>query len=248
MLIRITNRCTMGCSHCMIDASSPNGEHMTLETFDKALKITRFLNSNVVLLSGGEPFEHPNIFTMIKKTQDSGFLAIVATNGLFVFDEAKYQAAKLSGAMFQITNDARYYPRSISRRKHKFYLPGWSFEDKIAGIFPCRRTQKAGIKATRYGPTCFNLRSATREYDILSAVTIQEVSGRVCAPSINIDGSIRAGEADTCFKIGDVNSTEDELEQVLKKMRCNRCGLIKNLDERYRSAIGEGGKECSLER
>ena len=37
MLIQITNRCHMGCKHCMQDAS-PKGKHMTDETFDANLQ------------------------------------------------------------------------------------------------------------------------------------------------------------------------------------------------------------------
>jgi sulfatase maturation enzyme AslB (radical SAM superfamily) len=61
MLIRVTNKCTMGCRHCMIEASAPDGEHMTSEMFEKALDISSLLYSHVILLSGGEPFEHPRM-------------------------------------------------------------------------------------------------------------------------------------------------------------------------------------------
>lgn len=36
MLIQITNRCHMGSSHCMQDAT-PKGRHMTDETFDQVM-------------------------------------------------------------------------------------------------------------------------------------------------------------------------------------------------------------------
>lgn len=229
----------MSCSHCMIDASSPDGEHMSLETFDQALEITRFLGSNIVILSGGEPFEHPNIFTMIGKTQGRGLSTIVATNGLFVLDEAKYTMAVASGVMIQVTNDARYYPRSLKLMQHKFEVPGWSFENHIGGIFPCRRTREGCIKATRYSPTCFNIRSITNQYDIISAVIMQESKGKICSPSINVDGSIRAGETDTCFRLGTVDSTEAELDEKLRTMSCNICGLRDNLNTKHLKAIGE---------
>ena len=39
MLVRITNRCQMGCSHCFTD-STPEGQHMTHHTFEQALQAT----------------------------------------------------------------------------------------------------------------------------------------------------------------------------------------------------------------
>ncbi len=36
MLIQITNRCHMGCKHCMQDAT-PKGKHMNDETFEQVM-------------------------------------------------------------------------------------------------------------------------------------------------------------------------------------------------------------------
>ena len=40
MLIQITNRCHMGCPHCMQE-SGPKGRHMTEETFEEVLRFVR---------------------------------------------------------------------------------------------------------------------------------------------------------------------------------------------------------------
>lgn len=62
MLIKITESCTMGCTHCMND-SKPDGRDMTL---DMAQKVVDFLIEeykrtknyiNVFVISGGEPTE-----------------------------------------------------------------------------------------------------------------------------------------------------------------------------------------------
>lgn len=239
MLIRVTDKCTMGCIHCMIDKSSPKGEHMTLETFDKALLLSYLLGARFIILSGGEPFDHPAIFDIIAKTQAHGFITMVASNGLFALDPDMRQQAARSGAMIQITNDPRYYPRDLRLVQEIFTDQGWSFEDHIRLIFPCRRTKTAGLDPTRQSPTCFNLRSATLQYDLISAIIVLQNQGKLCSPSINTDGSIVAGESDTCFKIGTVDSTEGELDDSLRTIHCNRCGLQHNLEPRYLTAIGE---------
>ena len=55
----------------------------------------------------------------------------------------------------------------------------------------------------------------------------------MCTPSINVDGSVVAGEAPSCYKIGDIKSTNEELTQNLNNMKCGKCGLYKNLEGRY---------------
>jgi hypothetical protein len=65
------------------------------------------------------------------------------------------------------------------------------------------------------------------------------LQGRICCPSINIDGTVVAGETDTCHPIGTVDSTMEEIEEALRTMHCNRCGLVKNLQPKYLEAIGE---------
>lgn len=239
MIIRITNKCTMGCSHCMVDASSPTGEHMSAEMFNKALRISRLLYSHVILLSGGEPFEHPAVFEMISETKKRGFIPIVTSNGLFALDHETRQRAQRTEALIQVTNDPRYYPRNLEMVRWFFDQKRWCFENHITHIFPCRRTRKAGIESNRAVPPCFNHRSITRQYDIVTAIVSLATQGRFCTPSIDVDGSIRAGETDTCFKIGTVDSTEGELDEALRTMRCNRCGLVNKLDDEHLAAIGE---------
>ena len=239
MLIRVTNKCTMGCSHCMIDGSSPDGEHMTTEIFDKALQLSYLIGARAIILSGGEPFDHPDIFELIAKTQGRGFVTMVASNGLFALDSEMRNRVARCGALIQVTNDPRYYPRNLSIIRSLFEENDFAFEDHIRLIFPCRRTKASGFEPTRQSPMCFNLRSVTRSYDLISALSLLQMQGKLCSPSINVDGTVRAGEADTCFKLGTVDSVEGDLDEAIRTMHCNRCGLQDNLQPPYLEAIGE---------
>ena len=60
MLIMITNRCTMGCSHCM-SKCVPEGDDMSFSMFEEALdfSLTR-MPMMPVMISGGEPTENPS--------------------------------------------------------------------------------------------------------------------------------------------------------------------------------------------
>jgi hypothetical protein len=60
----------------------------------------------------------------------------------------------------------------------------------------------------------------------------------MCTPSVNIDGTIVAGEADTCHHLGTVSSTVADIEEALCTMTCNKCGLGKLLSPMHLEAIG----------
>lgn len=243
MLIRITNRCTMGCKHCMIDASGPDGEHMGLDVFRQAIEFADSCEAKAILISGGEPFEHPDIgevLAICAETQKRRHLPItICSNGLFALDKDKHDLACRSGLIIQVTNDQRFYGRNLSLIRHMFDLPGMCFEDNIRVIMPCRRTKENNIASSRVSPLCFNLRSATRTLGIIRGLAELEMRGRFCTPSINVDGSILAGEADTCHKIGDVSMRLEAVEDTIKTIRCNKCGLLDNLSPLHRAAIGE---------
>jgi len=51
----------------------------------------------------------------------------------------------------------------------------------------------------------------------------------MCTPSINIDGTIVAGESPLCHKIGTIDTPDTEIVQELLNMNCNNCGLEDNL-------------------
>ena len=59
MLLKLTEKCSMGCSHCM-NSATENGEHMSLDTFKDAIDfIIRNNAYHSIFISGGEPTEHP---------------------------------------------------------------------------------------------------------------------------------------------------------------------------------------------
>jgi hypothetical protein len=60
-----------------------------------------------------------------------------------------------------------------------------------------------------------------------------------CSPSISSDGTIVAGETSNCFPIGNVHSTADQVTRALVSMSCNKCGLVDNLTQEQKIAIGE---------
>lgn len=217
---------------------------MSLETLSQTLDFVEACKVRVLIVSGGEPFEHPEISSILKMCAEfqarTATVVTVCSNGMFALDEEKFELADRCGLVVQVTNDKRYYGRDLWLIKHKFDRPLMCFEDRIRSIVPCRRTRENGIQPTRLSPMCYNLRSAVRAVGFEKALNALEAYGKYCTPSVNVDGSICAGEMDTCFKIGDVSmKPPEDLVDGVRGVRCSKCGLRNNLSPFHRAVIGE---------
>lgn len=246
MLLKVTNKCSMGCSHCAED-STPAGGHMSKETFLKALACARelepvFLTNipAVIYLSGGECTEHPDIVEYISEVYKADHIPVLVSNGLFLANKELRESIlrpEWINFFIQVTNDSRFYPRKPPRVDD----PRICYVDSLQMMMPLGRyVGKTSSLPTRQCPGCFNLRSSVRHYkDIrLAILNLRLTRMSNCTPSISADGSIRAGETGNCFQIGDVNSTLEELTQAILEMKCDKCGLTEGLSVERKRAIG----------
>ncbi len=253
MLIKVTNKCSMGCNHCMED-STPAGSHMSEDTFLRALDFAARMESPawalgvppMILLSGGECTEHPEIVRFIELVERRKYLPLLITNGMWLADRELRDAilTKNRNIFVQVTNDTRYYPT----KPPVVHDDRITYVDSLTLLLPLGRlARKKGEKAlpVRKAPTLFNLRSATRALRSFSAAVCtmrtraaSGFSGH-CAPSIADDGSVMIGETRNCWKIGTVDDTDETLTKAVLEMgACNRCGLEDNLAPEHRRAIG----------
>jgi hypothetical protein len=255
MLVRITNKCRMGCSHCLADAR-PDGRHMPPELFARAARFTRWIEAGrgLLFISGGEPTEHPQFAEMVEGALLDNWppeRVLVASNGMFLGDAALRDRILSLGVNIQVTNDPRFYPRRIERIEHPLLV----YEDEIRLLMPLGRARgndamerlarlppgtRGGIGIRRrQSPCCFNLRSAVRSLGgFTAAIGVLRANGKFCSPSISIDGSIVAGESPFCHKIGTIDSTPEDLARGVLGMSCNGCGLEDDLMPEHRRAIG----------
>jgi hypothetical protein len=214
----------------------PDGEHMSVDTFFKTLVFLEKCQSPLIMLSGGEPLEHPKFFELMKMASDFKIEMIsILSNGMFLDDDELRERVFNSGAYTQITNDERYYPKRITKYEH----PSVTYVDELRVITPLGRAVDNNIPPSRLAPMCFNMRSAARGYgNFIQAIHTLRCKGKMCTPSINIDGTVVAGETPLCHKVGTVESTNAELTENLIAMKCNKCGLEDDLQPEYRNAIG----------
>ena len=157
MLIKITNYCSMGCSHCMED-STPAGEHMTRETFLAALALTERLEGDAwrqgiprrILISGGEATEHPDVEWFLE-TALAAHDVILITNGMWLDDPqlaAKILKPEWKRLMVQVTNDPRFYPKQPATRSDD---PRVVFVPTLTVLVPLGRMKPARAHSGKDG-------------------------------------------------------------------------------------------------
>lgn len=227
----------MGCTHCMVDAN-PEGQHMSLSTYNQTLWYLKRLEMPSMMITGGEPTKNPNIIEMINRAKNVKLDPLLLSNGTFLENNELKEKIINTGIGVQITNDPRYYPRRVPIIEN----PNIKYENHIRSMAPFHRALKNNIPITSKAPGCFNLRSFCRNLDsnyLPHIMMSLGLAGKMCTPSVNIDGSISAGESNDCTIIGYVTDDLSSLYNRLCSMKCNRCKLVYNLTNLQKKAIGE---------
>jgi hypothetical protein len=71
------------------------------------------------------------------------------------------------------------------------------------------------------------------------AMKMLEMNGKFCNPTIRPNGQILVGETIDCSHVGTVFDTEHTISENIRGMKCNHCGLYRNIPENVRKLIGE---------
>ena len=239
-----------------MENSTVKDKHMSFDTFKAALDCTEWIEGlawstgipKIILLSGGECTENPEIIRFIDEVTRRGWFPTLISNGSFLEKpELKAEILKPGREIFiQVGNDPRFYPRPVpiitddARVQYKPLIEALM----TLGRATHGNAAKVDIKKQQY-PASFNLRSMTRHFGSIEQAMVMH-RGRaamgkngMCSPNICQDGSVRAGETQFCYKIGTVASTNEELTNALINAKCDSCGLVKNLSPEQRAAINE---------
>lgn len=137
MMIKITECCSMGCSHCMNDAQ-PCNHHMGIDCFRDSLDYVIQNAFGMCLITGGEPTEHPKFTDFLEMALEDSRIGqvTVTTNGVWLQDNIQY-ARMIEGmygarrCFWQVTSDKRYYPTQIDLDNPVFSLPSMVVCEKI---------------------------------------------------------------------------------------------------------------------
>lgn len=255
MMLKITERCSMGCSHCMNDAR-PNGKDMPFSVLQDSLAFLK--NNNLakesLLITGGEPTEHSDFDLFMDEIIVSGqrhfFSITVLTNGEEIIkDPAKFQNhiqraadARIQLA-FQVSADTRYYPRRIPVHKRIFREPGFILCDNcVERIYPQGRALTNQIPWESKASKCFNVRALSHQ--LPKDCTLRDIELalfsrlKFCTPHIGIDGAIKLGESDLCPVCASIYDSMDEIMFKIRNFNCNSCNHInKRLPYEYKNLL-----------
>lgn len=225
MILCITSKCKMGCSHCLHDCK-PEGVDIALETLKDAIDFIKRIGSVIILVSGGEPTEHPQFFDIMEIliTEFGRKRLVISSTGDF-FKDAKYSyRMKKLNVKVQVTNDPRYYPRPVENFDKSWVL----YEDDIRTL----TSQGRAINEKPIGKTtisCFNSRSigcGINAQKFSQIVHIPESKNKFCCPLVSPDGNVFLVESLLCTSIGTIHDSDGALINNLRNLKCRNCGMV----------------------
>ena len=248
MMIKITQKCSMNCTHCM-NAATSNGEHMDFETFTKVIDFQRKYGGPICFLTGGEPFEHPDFWKFVWHAMNAlpHTLLTIATNGVALANPMNAmlveQACKEKKFLtFQVSTDPRYYPIQIDTSLPVYHLDNVVLIDKIPKIYPQGRAKTNNMEWSAIGSKCCNVRCVAKQ---LAKPTLQGIiftlfaHDKVCTPHIDARGNIKLGESDLCPACSTIFKNEQQIVSDIINFECHQCDHInKNLPQNVKDVLG----------
>lgn len=253
MLLKITERCSMHCTHCF-NRADENGAHMVFGILKKVVDKLNELPYHTLLLTGGEPTEHPDFWEITKYLSQNlknldYIQVILTTNGLYL--ENHIELADALNHLFdnfaiQITNDPRYYPKPLDESSPLYLHPYVFVAHKVEHMTPQGRAVDNGLPSKRVASSCINCRSFIHQlpqHAIEDVIYALEAEEKYCTPTIGVDGMIRAGESSLCPPFASVEDSNEIISKKLKAFRCNQCatvGLNKNIPQVLKDMLGVG--------
>lgn len=238
MFIDITDKCTMECTHCMLNCKASNNNFMTQDTLEKIFNTDFFKNAKTFNISGGEPTEHPDFFRILdrvlEKTNNQKVVTVIS-NGLWAYIDGYKEMLlerldKHPMLFVQVTHDPDFYPYNIKWVDHQKILK----EDHVENLDRLGRAKNLDEKffksrvERRLGPSCFNYRSVLKDKKSLVETSYYlESIFKFCNTVFLPNGDFSPCECNRWIvgNIHDENFIESATAKALKTIiPCNECG------------------------
>jgi MoaA/NifB/PqqE/SkfB family radical SAM enzyme len=104
IVIELTNRCNLSCTHCFDGRHSADGE-IKLEIIEKILQSAKAHGFDHLSFTGGDPTVHPRFIEIIKMVSESGYNFGFVTNGqnfTRIYEKILLYRDKLTGITFSL--------------------------------------------------------------------------------------------------------------------------------------------------
>ena len=212
-----------------------------METCREAVKFAKDSGDCLLIVSGGEPTEHPKFFECCRIVNESGLRFSVCSNGMFMGNEKKEWAmekvANLSGFCGgQIYTNPKWYPLHAEiTERWKASGDRWSSRGLVFDTTDIRGMQDIGraksnpyameeAKRSPYHNLCLTACvTLAQGHDSSSFFQLMLMQKRFCTPMIDWEGNVHMSESLLCPSQGNVMT--DRREEIWDKMRKFRpCG------------------------
>lgn len=244
MMIALTYRCNMGCTHCISDCK-PDGIDMSKDTLIDSLDFINKHKIKAILFSGGEPFEHPDIISLldiIEEKLDKNIPITFATNGRVLADniEIYEKVSELvkknkKRIIIQVTDDDRFYPTKLNeKQRYRLEKIGAVIEgvpsyvsDRNKCLYPQGRALDNFDESFYYtiAPKCVNVRLLVRQNinKISNICDTLLMRGKMCTPVIAPNGMLKIGESALCPEVASIYDNETDIIRKISHFNCNKC-------------------------
>lgn len=245
MLVQITNKCFGGCEHCM-QGSNPKGKHMDFETFKKAVDLAVASKTAFLLISGGEPSDHPEFMKLVEYANER-IPFCICTNGYWAFDFRR-EWFKEIGEManccgIQVYSNPRYYERHWEVYKNRALFK--SIKHCALSTEPIENMQLLGraknsekaiedAKKSKYHMSCLFSTLMARQADSMEGfMDLMNKNFHFCTPMIDTKGNIHMSESCKCQSVA---SVDDPVALIFHKMKMSKpCGHCYGYEKFVRS-------------
>ena len=163
----LIRRCNLTCKHCYTTSADIDfpGELTTPEIYTVMDDLKQF-KVPVLILSGGEPLLHPDIFDISRRARDMGFYVALSSNGTLITPDNIAEIASIGYQYIGVSLDG------LEIAHDKFRQKQGSFAASLAGI---RLLREQGIKAgIRFTLTQDNAHDFPALLDLMDAEDIDK--------------------------------------------------------------------------
>jgi len=166
----VTRRCRYACRHCRANAYPDAGEEeLSTEQCKRILSGVADFGKCVIILTGGEPMEHDDIYELIRYGRGLGLRVVMATSGYLIDDDSIVKLKKVGVSVLSFSLDG-----SSAETHDAFRGAKGAFETVVSAAETARR---AGVR--------FQINTTISKINADEVVGISELAKRLGAYCFN---------------------------------------------------------------
>lgn len=129
----LTKMCNLKCPHCYMEAGKRAENELTLDECHSLIDEMKFLGTEMIILTGGEPLLRKDIYDIAKHASEKGMWVVMGTNGVLVNDKVAQRMIECGVKGVGISID------SIDPEKHNTFRGGPnSWEHSVRALEICK--------------------------------------------------------------------------------------------------------------